>query len=118
MDYTNIAPIAQEVFEFEPAKSTEMIIPGNIVEKGVLISPSGMPSFRQDGVPELKTIERNYGTKDSPRRNICYIHTFHGHLDYDGVASPGVRLKGVQLSGSTKSSRPEKQVHLKCIYVE
>jgi len=80
MDYTNIAPIAQEVFEFEPAKSTEMIIPGNIVEKGVLISPSGMPSFRQDGVPELKTIERNYGTKDSPRRNICYIHTFHGHL--------------------------------------
>lgn len=39
-------------------------------------------------------------------------------IDYDGVASPGVRLKGVQLSGSTKSSRPEKQVHLKCIYVE
>jgi hypothetical protein len=48
------------------------------------------------------------------KKNIFPIMIF----DYDGVASPGVRLKGVQLSGSTKSSRPEKQVHLKCIYVE
>jgi hypothetical protein len=57
-------------------------------------------------------------THQMQQQSWCEIIKEFNESDYDGVASPGVRLKGVQLSGSTKSSRPEKQVHLKCIYVE
>lgn len=86
-NYTKEAPLAQQVLQLDTLKKPDTTIPVNIVEKGVLVTPSGMPTFIQEGMPELETIDKSDKLKSNCEYKRFYIHTYHGKLkDYhDGI---------------------------------
>ena len=62
----------------------DVTIAGKNIQAGVLISYSGMPSFRQEGMPESRNCRRNYGTKEKPRIREYVVTTYSGkNIDED-----------------------------------
>ena len=88
MNYTDKAPLTQVALPISTETNGDIIIPADIVERGILFIPSGMPSFLQHGEAKVIRKEFNYGTKDKPRQRDIYIHKYHGELIDPDKGSP------------------------------
>lgn len=80
-------PVVQEnvdISENVISESQELVIPEDVVVKGVLVSPSGISSFRQDGMPVTNVTIKNYGTKEKPRQRQIRTLIYPGrYLDQE-----------------------------------
>lgn len=87
MNYINERPLRQASFDLT-CKEDDLVISQKDLKAGILYSQSGMPSFQQDGLPRIETIEKNYGTKAEPRICKFTIYKYRGHLAGADIGVP------------------------------